>query len=302
MTEFTPEPPPDDTVDPDHRRRVLLSAFLAEHRQRIAPEIPVLGQHVRRTEAIGKLVTRGELADASGVNRRWYELAERGVPTRASAAILRALANILGLTAEQQGVLTHLATPYLDRDAPRDASFEIRDAFASMRWYLRKLQTCSTIDEVLSLVEDTAASHFPETPCLTTAFRRPDGGWSFHADAIGRSSRLHAFNRDRDEVIIPVFDSGEVTADDLMCFPEASAPGDLLTYDDYDEATLAAILKGSFAGFKKLHEPMLAAVIRSRADFVAHLYLADFRATYGTETDRALVSAIADFASLAVSP
>lgn len=262
----------------------------------------MLGEHVRRAEAIGKLVTRREMADASGINRRWYELAERGEPTRASAAVLRALGNALGLNVHERRVLLSLATPYLDRDLPRDESLEIRDAFASLRTYLRKLNACSTTDEVLSLVEDTAASHFPETSYLATASRLPDGGWSFHGEPIGRASRMRAFAYDREEVVGPIFASELVAADDLMCFPEASSPGDLLTYDDYEEAKLAKILGKAYAGFKHLHEPMLAAVIRSRAGLVAHLYLADFRKIYGEETDLALVSAITDFASLAASP
>jgi hypothetical protein len=302
VTEFTPVHPLIDTTDSDRQRRMLLSAFLAEHRRRIAPETEVLGDHERGAQAIGKMVSPGELADASGVNRRWYELAESGAPTRTSTAIVRALTSVFRLDEQQQGVLTQLTTPSLDRDTPRDESLDVRDAFASMRWYLRKLRSCSSTDEVLSAVEETAAANFPETPYLTTAFRCSNRSWMFHGEPIGRSSQIDAFNRCVDDVVLPIFEFGDTTGDELMCFPQASAPGELLTYFDYDDTRLAGILKDAYAGFKQLHEPMLAAVIRSRGDFVAHLYLADFLKLYDTEVDRAVVSALAEFASLAIAP
>jgi hypothetical protein len=289
-------------VDADHQRRRLLSAFLTEHRHRLAPGQQVLGEHVRRAESVGRVVARREIADASGINRRWYELAESSAPTRASAAILRSLGNVLRLNAEERRVLVSLATPYLDRETPRDESLEIRDAFGSMRWYLRKLNACSSIEEVLRLVEDTAASHFAEIPYLTTASRLPDGAWTFHGEGTGTASRLAVFTQEREEVVGPIFAAGENAADELMCFPEASSPGELLTFDDYDTGMLTGILKDGYRRFERLHESMLAAVIRSRTGFAAHLYLADFRRTYDAQTDRAFVMAIADFASLVVVP
>lgn len=59
-------------------RRQLLSVVLRHYRSRIDPAIPALDGHVRRIEAIGNPVTPREIADAAGINRRWYELAERG--------------------------------------------------------------------------------------------------------------------------------------------------------------------------------------------------------------------------------
>jgi hypothetical protein len=49
---------------------------------------------------------------------------------------------------------------------------------------------------------------------------------------------------------------------------------------------------------ERLHEKSIASVIRSRPGFVAQLYLADFRRIYDNDSDRALISAVVDFASL----
>jgi transcriptional regulator with XRE-family HTH domain len=283
----------------EHERRRLLSAFLAEHRHRIDPMLPVLGEHRRGVEAIGTLVTPREIADAVGINRRWYELAERGEPTRASAAVLRDVGDVLGLNPRERAVLVRLATPAAERDTPRDQALEIRDAFASLQRYLRKLYACTTAEEVLTLLEETAAGYFPEASYVTTASRLPDGCWSLYGEGIGRAARLRAFENNREEVIAPIFTLEPLAADAITCFPDVSFPGDLIRYSDHDELRLARMLGKAYAGFRQLHEPMLAAVVRSRTNFVAHLYLGDFRKSYDNETDRALVSAIVEFASLA---
>ena len=286
----------------DDDRRQLLSAFLIERRSRIGPAIPSPGEHPRRVETLATIVTPREIADAAGINRRWYELAERGEPIRASATVLRALSDVLGLNAQERAVLVQLATPYLDRVAPRDESLELRDAFGSLREYLRKLNACSTTDEVLTLAQDAAASYFPEASYLTTAARLPDGRWAFRGEATGTASRVRAFAHNVEEIVAPLLASDSQAGDELMCFPDAALPGDLLKFDDYDEARVARLFGSAYDDFKRVHEPMLAGVIRTRANLVAHLYIGDFRNFYETSTDYALVSAIADFASLATVP
>lgn len=279
----------------------LLSAFLREHRCRIDPATPVLGEHLRPIDAIGSLVTPCEIADAAGINRRWYERAERGEPMRASANVLHALGDVLGLGGNDREVLLRLATPCLDPDTPRDESLELRDAFALVRRYLRKLYACSARDEVLYLVQDTAAALFPEASYLTMGARLPDGGWRHHGEPTG-NGRLRAFVSFQENVIDPIFASDPIAADVLTCFPQLSSPGDVVTYDDHEEARIEAVLGTAFARFKQLHEASAVAVIRSRAGFVAHLLLGGFQMSYENEVDRALVSAVADFASVAVSP
>jgi hypothetical protein len=286
---------------PDNERRRLLSAFLTEHRCRIDPATPVLGEHLRPIDAIGTLVTPSEIADAAGINRRWYERAERGESMRASAYVLQSLGDVLSLSDKERDVLLRLATPWLDRDTPRDESLEMRDTFASLRCYLRKLYACSARDEVLQLVQDTAAALFPEASYLTMSSRLPDGGWRHHGEPTG-NGRLRAFVSFQENVIDPIFASNPIAANVITCFPRLSSPGDVVTYDDHEEVLTEAVLGTAFDRFKQLHEASVAAVIRSRAGFVAHLLLGGFQLSYDNEVDRALVSAVVDFASAAVSP
>jgi transcriptional regulator with XRE-family HTH domain len=283
----------------EEERLALLGRFLAEHRRRIAPHATVLGDRPRRRRAVGKLVTRHEIADASGVTRRWYEFAELGVPTRASASILLNVADVLGLDDDDRETLLRLAIPPVDYSTPRGESIEILEAFSSVRWYLRKLQSCSTIDELLTLLEDTAAAQFPEVSYLMTAFRWPLGGWCLHGEGIGTPARTREFVR-LQELLGPAAAENPAACDEIVRFPIGSMPGDILTYRNYNAAVAAPILELAPVEFERLFEPVLVAVTRSRSGYVAHLMLSDFHAVYG-ETERALAATIADFASLALS-
>lgn len=288
------------TIQSDEERLALLGRFLAEHRRRIAPRAHLLGNRRRHSRSIGKLVTRHEIADASGVSRRWYQLAELGVPTRPSASILQNVADVLGLDADERETLVRLAIPFVDYASPRRESLEICEAFSSVRWYLRKLQNCSTIDELLTLLEDTAAAHFPEVSYVNTGVRRPSGGWSLQREGIGTKARMRTFGRLR-ELLRPVFEANPVVADEIVGFPIASMPGDTLTHRNYNAAIVSPILKLAPADLVRFFKPMLVAAVRSRSGFVAHLMLSDFRAVYTGETERALAATITDFASLALS-
>lgn len=269
-------------MDNDVERTRLLSAFLTRHRSRSG-------------------LTSEEIAAACGINSRWFDLAQRGETTRASASILRALGTVLGLSQQERLTLLDLATPYFDCDTPRDESFEVRDAFVSLRRYINKLRVCSTTDEVLNLVLETAASHFPEASYLTAASRAAAGGWFFHGEPIAKPSRLYAFAHDQNDIVAPIFASEPLLADIMTCFPERSSPGELIAHYDHDETTLAGILGTAYGDFEALHEASMVAVVRSRAGFVAHLYLGEFLKVYDRDVDCALLSAIADFASVAAS-
>jgi hypothetical protein len=285
----------------DEQRR-LLGAFLVRRRCAIDPQTRVLGTHPRSIHAIGNAVTQHEIADACGINRRWYELAENGEQVRASAGLAYTLGSVLGLTAEDRELLVNLATPYLSPETPRDDSTEIAHAFGSMRSYLHKLNACSSTNEILRLVQETAASLFPRAPYIVPVVRHTGGGWSFHGDAIVEASRFEAFMRDRTDVILPILEADPLAADVITCFPQASLPGDLATYELHDMAALAQVLGKRYEAFKQLHETELAGVIRTRNGFVGHLYLGEFRKHYDGKTEHSLVSAITDFASLAAVP
>lgn len=288
------------TLQSDEERRALLGRFLSERRRRIAPRVALLGAHRRPPRSIGKLVTRHEIADASGVSRRWYEFAELGVPTRASASILLTIADVLDLDDDDRQTLVELAMPSIDYPTPRRESIEILEAFSSVRWYLRRLHSCSTVDELLTLLEDTAVAHFPEVSYVMTASRPAAGTWSFHGDGVGTRPCRRTFVRVQ-KLMRPLFESNRIVCDEMVRSPGSAMPGDILTYRNLNSAIVAPMLELTPREFEQLFQPMLLAGVWSRSGGAAQLMLTDFCDVYDRETERALVATIADFASLALS-
>jgi hypothetical protein len=174
------------------------------------------------------------------------------------------------------------------------------DAFAWVRGYVRTLQDCSSVGEVLTLVEETISAAFPENSYLTTVVRQPGGRWSFYSPGSGTRSGLRVFRRNQ-AVLGSLMEADSTLHDRLTGFPKASSPGDILTYEHYDTDLLAGMLKKAHAEIEQMHESVMTAVMRSRSGFVAHLFLSDFRRVYDSEAEKAYVSTLAEFASLALS-
>jgi hypothetical protein len=181
---------------------------------------------------------------------------------------------------------------------PREDSLAVHEAFGWVRKYLRELGRCSTSGEVLTLVQDTAATVFPETSYLGTMIRLPNGKWSSGGPGRGTAWGMRTFGRNF-SILCEVAGRDRSFGDALVRYPEASCPGDILTIENYDTALLARGLKQAHGVVECLHESVLTAVIRSRSGFVAHLFLSDFRRVYSSETERVYAATLADFASLA---
>jgi hypothetical protein len=169
-----------------------------------------------------------------------------------------------------------------------------------VRKYLRALEHCSTAGEVLTLVQDTAATIFPETSYVATTIRQPNGKWSCAGPARATFWGMRTFGRNY-AMLCELSGRYPSFGDALVRFPNASSPGDILTIDNYDTALLARKLKQAHGVVECLHESLLTTVIRSRSGFVAHLFLSDFQRVYSTETERVCAATLADFASLALS-
>lgn len=190
--------------------------------------------------------------------------------------------------------------PSDNHDAPHEDSVAIVDAFAWVRGYVRTLQDCSTTGEVLNLIEETISAAFPEISYLTTIVRQPTGRWSFYSPGSGTRAGLRVFRRNQ-AILGSLMEADSTLHDRLTRFPKSSFPGDILTYEHYDTDLLAGMLKRAHAEIEQMHESVMTAVMRSRSGFVAHLFLSDFRRVYDSETDKAYVGTLVDFASLALS-
>ncbi|HTJ28408.1 MAG TPA: helix-turn-helix transcriptional regulator [Candidatus Limnocylindria bacterium] len=290
MTDFA------NSVDGRSKR---FATFLIRHRERIPPATLALGTVLRARGHYGQPVMPDEIARAIGVSARWYELAEAGVPTRPSLRMVDRLGSVFDLDVSERETLWDLALPSLERDGPRADSLLVLDAHASLRWYLRKLGTASSADEILNLAEQTACAQCPETSFIIAMSRTPEGAWVAHGEGCGTRGALRRMWRQYDEIHRPLERMDRAGLDLLMGYPTVSEPGELMTFASHDRETLARILKGAERRYERNNGGELLARIRSRSGYVGHLFLADFNACYGA-ADRALIATIADLASLAL--
>lgn len=285
---------------PEEERWQRLAAFLVGQRERIPPGALALGPYPRLRGRCGTPVSAAEIARTIGVSERWYALVEQAVPTRPSALVVDRLAHALALGPEQAETLWSLAIPVL-RTRAREESRLVIQALASVQWYLRKLTAASSVEEVLSLAEETACAHFPQVSFIIANSRMPDGRWVPHGEGLGTAGAMRRVWRQYDEIHRPLGAVDRAGLDWLMGYPAISQPGDLLTLADLDRAALATILKGARRRYEGNNGAELLVRMRSREGYVGHLFFADFRKTYDGPADRELAATIADLASLALS-
>jgi len=284
----------------DGVQRKRFGAMLRGARHAIPPHTTTLRWYLRAHDRVGHVVAIEEIADAIGVNHRWYALLEEGEQTRTPAVIIANLADVFGLTLEQRTELFNHATPEIPSDEPREASQLVFEAFGSMRNYARKLVSASTVEEVLDLAQDAAGAHFPEVSLITAVSRTGLGTWEPHGEGIGSAATLRRMHDQFDRVHRPLMISDPLGLDQIMCFPSIALPGELMTFWEHDSAALSRILGDAKRGYTVNNSGQLIARIRSRSGYVGHLFFADFCNAGYDASEYAFASAIAEFASLAL--
>jgi transcriptional regulator with XRE-family HTH domain len=287
-------------VATEEERRRSLAAFLVGQRSRIPAEALTLGPYLRMRERHGMPVDAAEIAHAIGVNAHWYALLEQGAPTRPSTLVIDRLERALALGAAETETLWNLAIPP-PRTEPREESRLVHEAFSSLQWYLRKLNAASSVDEVLTIAEESACAHFPNASFIIAMSRTSGGRWVPHGEGVGTPRALRRVWLQYGEIHRPLAALDRSGLDLLMGYPVLSQPGDLLTFGDLDRSSLTAVLKGAYQRYERNNGAELLARMRSREGYVGHLFFADFCKSYGDPVDRELVATIADFASLALA-
>lgn len=104
----------DDRPNDDERLH-RFSEFLRRCRLGIPVETKALGNFVRLSNRIGKIVSQEEFAEAIGVSRCWYGLLEAGRPVRPSIALLERICDALMLDEPGRVQLFELGVPALSQ-------------------------------------------------------------------------------------------------------------------------------------------------------------------------------------------
>jgi transcriptional regulator with XRE-family HTH domain len=285
-----------DLTDPSRgaeAREETLRRFVRERRLRIAPESHFLGESPRLPIRIGKRVTQEELAEHLGISRNWYLRFEAGAWPRFSTQLLSRLCDVLLLSLAERAELMRLAIPELAPVVSGDSS-ALYEAMREVRQAVKRLWTATSEAEIFHLAGEEARHLLPDSELIwvqrglqvardeALLFQHPEG----NAAARLHEARADALRRFTPEQFARV--------DALV---SRSAAGDIQPFEAYPRdiaQVIGLVLREHGIDWNSL----VAAHIRgSSSVLVGGL---STRPHDVTALQRAVLSAIADFASLAL--
>jgi transcriptional regulator with XRE-family HTH domain len=287
------------TDESDQTQFRTLGAYLKRARTRIDREALSLGPYERLASRRGRRVTQEEVAETVGVSRVWYATLEAGAHVRASMRVIGRLADILTLNADERVRLFQLAIPELQRVELSDHSVSVLEALSFMRAAAKRLWSSTSEIDALLEASEQLASWFRDVPQIGSAQRLGPGIWDSHFLTVAGSTK-------RFEKLVFEILASFTTAEDIdeaHVFPQLIQPGEtglvLQLYSPpvrrlVDETLACSGLGcGSYDSF--------TARVRSRGGLIACLGLYHETRYNFSETDRAILSTLAELTSLALS-
>jgi transcriptional regulator with XRE-family HTH domain len=271
--------------------------MLKSLRQRLDPNVHVLGSHPRHRVRLGKRVTQDELAEAIGVSREWYALLESGTArTRPSTGLLDRLASALMVTPDERAMLFQLALPELGRVRLRDDSVAVLQAYSHLRSLTNRLWTATSIEDVLTTASEQIADWFGDALLVRSSRRRESGVWEPRPvdEKQERSSPAKVLRDVEDLVPTPELYAA------LDFHPWLANAGDLGGWDLYplplQQEFRNVFARHRLAGFEGRY-----ARVRSRSGFMGGLYFVHEAGRVYSASDLAVLGAFAELASFALS-
>jgi transcriptional regulator with XRE-family HTH domain len=278
---------------------VTLGAFLKTRRMRIHREVRALGPHERLPSRRGKRVTQEEVAEAVGVSRVWYWRLESDDPIRTSTRLLRHLADVLMLSADERVQLFELAIPDLQRVALCRDSVAVLEAFSLMRGAAKRLWAASSEGEALAEASEQLASWFRDVVQIGSARRLDVGIWDTgFLEPVDSTKRFEEVMRE----VNASFATAE-ELDEAHLFPQLLQPGETgLVSKMYSASVLRAVEDAvARCGLGRRSFDNFLVRVRSRSGLIACLGLFQQRGHIFSETDRAVLRTAAELTSLALS-
>jgi transcriptional regulator with XRE-family HTH domain len=275
-------------------REEALHRFVRGRRLRLAPESPFLGESARLPNRVGKPVTQEELAEHLGISRGWYSRFEVGSPVEFSVPLLNRLGDILLLSSAERAELMGLAVPEL---APvvSGESGALYEALRDVREMVKRLWAATSEAEIFHLAGEEARRLLPD--CDLVWVQRGleaarDEALLFAYPERTCAARLYEVRADAVRRFTP-----EQLAK-MQALAQRNAAGDIQSFETFPPDIRRVVdivlrehglhshsLLGAHIGGPR--EPALVGGISTRPHEV-------------TELQRSILSAVADFTSLAL--
>lgn len=255
---------------------------------------------MRQPARRGKVVTQEELAETIGVSRVWYAMLESGAALNTSPRLLARLADALDLSAENRKVLFKLALPELSASANAFTLVKnLTSSVVPLRTAARRLWSATSESEVLTTAAEAITEIFSDSD-FTGAFKRiQPGRWDFPV-IIGGEKLRDAIAEMHHSLTL-----GMTLAqiDETMLYGVLTEPGQVGTrHELHRNISQKRRVDQTFASHGFGETNFIDAHVKSREGIEATVFAVyvdggkDF-----TEFDRAVLGALTDLASLALS-
>jgi hypothetical protein len=172
----------------------------------------------------------------------------------------------------------------------------ILDAFGRVRSAVNRLWTASTVEETLSVAAEEASKHFLDAALVGFVHRVGEGQWD-HPFLVDRGIATRNL-RVYEDLASSLTPAG---FDEVALWPVLSEAGDLGTLDTYRATSIAEAYEKALVRHKLDRCVFVHARIRSRGGVIAGITIKHAEEYDYSEADRAVISAIASFTSLALS-
>jgi transcriptional regulator with XRE-family HTH domain len=285
------------TLRPSAKPPSELARFLRFLRQRIDPEAAYLGPRARLPVRRGRRVTQQELAEAIGVSREWYAVLESAATTRSSTGLLDRLADALMVTPEERATLFELAVPEFGRAQLHGDAIGALEGFSRLQKLARRLWTATSVEDVLSTASEQITDWFEGCVLVHASRRRESGLWESRTvdDKRDRSS-ASTIIRELEHDVLPT--SQDVDA--LHLYPQLAHAGDTGAPELHPLPVRREVVK-IFARRRIPGFTFVKARVRSRTGLVAGFCVVHELGHAYSASDRAVLGAFAQIASLALS-
>ena len=275
---------------------MTLAHLLRSLRNRVSPDVVTLGSYERATRRCGRSITQEELAEAIGTTREWYAMLESGKRVRASTALLDRLADVLGLDANERANLFNAAIPELRQRALSDSSKAALEGFTMLRTAAKALASATSEADALAVAGEELTAWFDDAKMVAGMRRFESGLWDRQCivdRGVGAGVR---------EIWAELTSTLSLRQnDDFLNFPALSQPGDVGTPALYRSSPAIRARNAAYARQGIVVMEFIHGTVRTSRGLVAGIHVKHDAGRRYSESDRAVVGAMAEITSLALS-